>query len=930
MVFIKFNIKKAFPVNEIAYVINPSLTLEQGLLVLDLLEVKKEGVIYHPFSSHTRLVSQWRSLARLAADQEAFAFLLKEELFFQQKMQGRTPHLDSFSLAQIHISPAQTLHAFQLLSLTQKLYCQGKQLIVDLFGKTYFYYEANSLNTGALEIEGKLRWRDTTVTLEECEALGPGKPHHWFVRNLTLRLIHTTISWKKLQELKRSHLLLEGGAKHSFLEDLDPADPEAPQLIMKEGSEGIHEQNTPYPILKLKDRWGACADLWMDYGSGQLVPIHDPRALVKDHHQHVRFKRQLEVEATWERDLLETDFIKKNVGSSHYYCPLDCVAKSLTFLLEVGWHIEDWQERRVIKQTDFALEMKEGDLDTIAIHGHLQYDTYKADLSQVLGAFNRREHFIQLSSDRVGLLPVEETQRIMKDLAEESEWVGGEGKIKKACFGALSSLFPHATLSASLDQLKDQLQNFNGIQEALPSSHFQGQLRPYQQQGVNWLNFLYEYGFHGILADEMGLGKTVQVLAFLSRLPRGGPHLIVMPTSLLFNWRNELQQFLPSWTSLVHQGPQRTTRAAELLKVDVILTSYPVLRMDLSLLQSISYSCIILDEAQMIKNAHTQTSQSVCQLQASLRLCLTGTPVENRLQELWSHFHFLIPSLFDSLENFEANLLAAQSDRRYLDRIKRKIAPFLLRRRKQDVVADLPPRMDQMMWIDMADEQRAYYDQLLKGFKNGILKKVKMEGVGKHRIEIFEALLRLRQICCHPLLVSASDENPVSASAKFDALLQDLETLVEENHKVLIYSQFTSMLRLMTQAADERHWSYGYLDGNTNNREEVVTSFQKDSTQCLFFISLKAGGVGLNLTAADYVYLYDPWWNEAVEEQAIHRAHRIGRENPVIAKRLIIRESIEEKIMKLKAAKRLMIEDLLNAETAPFQLTLEDFEYLFS
>lgn len=916
--------------NEIAYVINSPSTLEQGCLVLDLSELIKEGYSYRMQPSHNdRLVPEWLSMAKQPADKDIFTFLLKEELLFQQRTAGKTPQTNSFILRQIHVSPSQVLPALKLLSSTQKLYCLGKQLVIDLFGQTEFYYEATSLKGGQLEIKGRLRWRNRDIALSECAAVGAGKPL-WFVHGLTLKVIGTSLSWKRLQELRRAPLILEGGAKQTFLEDLDPLDPDIPKIIVKEGTpEEISQQALPYPLLQLQDRWGACADLWMDYGHGQLVALHDPRPLIKDDQGRLLFRRQLETEANWEKDLLETDFTKKNVGSSHYYCPMDRVAKSLTFLLEVGWHIRDCQERRVIKQTGMALQFDDHP-QSISVKGHLSYDIHEADVSQVLGAFNRREHFIQLSPDTVGLISRNEAQRPLQDLAEESEWMGQEVRIKKTRMAALEPLWKYATASESLSDLKNKLENFAGIQEAPPTPVFQGQLRPYQQQGVNWLAFLHEYGFHGILADEMGLGKTIQVLAFLSRLPRGISHLIVMPTSLLFNWRNEIEGFLPTFTCKIHQGPLRAKTLEELQNIDIILTSYTTLRLDLSLLQTLSYSCVILDEAQMIKNAHTQTAKAVCQLPAQLRLCLTGTPIENHLQELWSHFHFLMPDLFGSQESFEADIQAAQADRRYLEKIKRKITPFLLRRRKQDVAADLPSRIDQVVWIEMQEEQRSVYDQLLAGFKSGLLKKVETEGMGKHRLEILEAILRLRQVCCHPLLVSSLLEHSIPASAKFDVLLQDLETIVEEGHKVLVYSQFTSMLKLMSQAAKERQWSYAYLDGSTLNREEIVTRFQEDDSQFLFFISLKAGGVGLNLTAADYVYLYDPWWNEAVEEQAINRAHRIGREDVVIAKRFVISESIEEKMMKLKKAKCLVIEDLLNSETTSSHLTMEDLRYLLS
>ena len=578
--------------SEIAYAINTQATLNQNCLVLDLLEAFKEGPTYQLASiPEGRLVPKWRSLAQRPADQEAFAFLLKEELLFQQQAIGKTPHADSLLLKQMHIPPAQVLEALKKLAPTQKLYCQGKQLVLDLFGKTEFYYEGIPLNTGELQIKGRLRWRDTDIALNECEAIGPGKPYHWFVRGLILKIIHTSINWKKLKELKQAPLILQGGTKQTFLDDLEPEDPDAPRLIFKEElPEETLQPTAPYPILQLKDRWGACADLWMDYSQGNLVASHDSRPMIKDDQGRLLVKRQMEAEANWEKDLLETDYIKKIVGSSHYYCPLDRVGKSLTFLLEIGWNIQDWQNRRVIKQTALDLQI-EDEAETIAVKGRIRYDAYEADITQVMGIFNRREHFIQLSPNTVGLLSLDASHQVLQDLAQESEWMTGEVRVKKNRFGALDSLWEYAKSSPSLSQLKDKKQNFKGIQEALPSSYFQGVLRPYQQQGVNWLAFLQDYGFHGILADEMGLGKTVQILAFLSRFPSQGRHLIVMPTSLLFNWRNEISQFLPGWNCYVHQGANRAKTLEEFQNVAIILTSYTTLRLDLPLLQSITYSC---------------------------------------------------------------------------------------------------------------------------------------------------------------------------------------------------------------------------------------------------------------------------------------------------------------------------------------------------
>lgn len=420
--------------SEIAYTINSQATLNQACLVLDLLEATKEGHAYKLNPSKGLLVTQLRSLILQAADKEAFEFLLKEELLFQQRATGKTPHVNSLVLKQLHISPTQVGTALQLLAPTQKLYCQGKQLILDFYGTTEFYYEGTLLKNNQLKINGRLRWRDTDILLSECAAVGPGKPHHWFVHGLVLKMIHTSINWKKLQELKHDSLLLEGGTKQAFLDDLDLEDSDTPRLVIKEGSlEEAMQPATPYPVLLLKDRWGACADLWMDYGQGHRVAFHDSNPVVKDEYGRLLFKRQLETEANWEKDLLETDYIKKVVSTSHYYCPLDRVAKSLTFLLEVGWNIQDWQNRRIIKQTGLNLQLDD-QVKTIAVKGHLCYENYQADVTQVLGAFNRREHFIQLSPNTVGLLSLDASQQALQDLAQEGEWTTSEVHINKNRF----------------------------------------------------------------------------------------------------------------------------------------------------------------------------------------------------------------------------------------------------------------------------------------------------------------------------------------------------------------------------------------------------------------------------------------------------------------------------------------------------------------
>jgi SNF2 family DNA or RNA helicase len=397
---------------------------------------------------------------------------------------------------------------------------------------------------------------------------------------------------------------------------------------------------------------------------------------------------------------------------------------------------------------------------------------------------------------------------------------------------------------------------------------------------------------------------------------------------LIFNWKREIEKFLPSAQLVIYHGGDREKHRKLLSEAQIILTSYTTARLDMPFLAGIEYECLILDEAQAIKNAKTQTASTVKQFKSRFRLSITGTPIENHLMELWSHFYFLQPDLFSEEAAFQKEMEAGFSDPRYLRRIKRQIRPFLLRRQKAEVAKDLPEKIEQIVWIEMEASQQEAYDKFLGGIKSNLIKKVNLEGVAAHRMEIFEAIMRLRQICCHPLLCL---EEPLE-SAKLQALLNDLETAKEEGRKVLIYSQFTSMLKLIGKELKERGYTYLYLDGSTKNREEIVTAFQEDKQVPFFLISLKAGGVGLNLTSADYVFLYDPWWNAAAENQAIDRAHRIGRNETVIAKRYVTLGTIEEKMMELKEAKSQLAAHLIDSDEASVlgQLTAEDLLALIS
>ncbi len=907
---------------ELIYTLDQARSEQDSALTIKIQLAERDGFILKPLKAPATLTRERLQQLMTPKDATLIPFLIKEEQAFVKKHIGRIlGDKDSFEF--IHIPYNMTSQALKLFATTGKLYFNDKPLVIDLFGKTEYYYTVDT-SSGKPLAKGHLKTASQDFALVECDYIGRGPPH-WFIKGMSLKFITSEVPWKDLKSTFEANSPNLQQLINDAKEDSD-----APRVVVD--SAIAISQPEPLPILVLKDRLGAFADLWMNYGEGStLVAYHSPsNSVEKDGKPFC--KRQPTTELSWEKDLLETDYIKKTVDSSHYYCPLDKVAKSIAFLLEIGWQVRDARNHLVVQHHHTELCAK-ADTNTIAIKGKLHYGDFQADLNTIVGAFNRRERFAEIAPGHVALLPNSLEQVGLEGLAEEGEIIGENIYLKRNQLGALANLFethPQLGLDQAMVDLKDKLNGFQGIATVSPGIDFCGTLRPYQQIGLNWLSFLHEYHFHGLLADDMGLGKTVQVLAFLSRLKLHTPVLIIVPTSLIFNWKKEIERFLPNSKVFVYHGPKRQSTIETLAQPHIIITTYTTARLDIDTLKQLTYACLILDEAQAIKNAATQTFQTVARLHSDFRLSITGTPVENNISELWAHFRFLIPDLFEDEASFNAEVQAGMSDPRFLRRIKKKIKPFLLRRRKEEVAKDLPEKIEQTVWIEMQPEQRTVYEEFLSGVRRNLIAKVGADGVSKHRMEILEAIMRLRQICCHPQLVTSHERAAPVESAKLEALMQDLETAISEKRKVLVYSQFTSMLALIRQQLQKQNWNYVYLDGSTQNREKVVTQFQEDPAIPIFLISLKAGGIGLNLTAADYVFLYDPWWNAAAENQAIDRAHRIGRKETVIAKRYIMAESIEEKMMKLKEAKSSFASDILDDGQIASALSLDDLMFLLN
>jgi superfamily II DNA or RNA helicase len=449
-----------------------------------------------------------------------------------------------------------------------------------------------------------------------------------------------------------------------------------------------------------------------------------------------------------------------------------------------------------------------------------------------------------------------------------------------------------------------------------PLGALESVLRPYQKQGVAWLRFLRANGFGGILADEMGLGKTLQVLAHINTLKSTAPSLVVCPTSLVFNWEAEAGKFTPDLRVLSLHGPQRHERFAQIPQHDLIITSYALLRRDAEHYRGIEFDTIVLDEAQHIKNRQTQNAQAVKAARARHRLVLTGTPMENSVLDLWSIFDFLMPGYLGAAQDFRERYevpIVRDKDSAAQARLARRLRPFLLRRLKRDVAADLPEKIEQVSYCELGEDQRALYQEVLDAGRREMLNAADAASQTKSRMMVLTALLRLRQICCDPRLLKL-ERTVALPSGKTELFLELLEEALDGGHRVLVFSQFTAMLALLREELSAQQIAFCYLDGSTKDRAQVVEQFQGDAAIPVFLISLKAGGVGLNLTGADTVVHFDPWWNPAVEAQATDRAHRIGQKNVVTSYKLITRGTVEEKILNLQNRKRALTQAMLGDE----------------
>ncbi len=719
--------------------------------------------------------------------------------------------------------------------------------------------------------------------------------------------------------------------------------PSVPPLNLPEELQMQKIVATPRPVARIrtkKEAWGPpCleAEMLFDY-LGHVVSENQPSAGIVLKTEQSWTLRNMEAEKSSGRAMEAAGFIRKHVfsGESRWTVPQSRLPGAVRILVEAGWLVEA-EGKLFRKPESFSLHLSSG-VDWFELHGTIDYDGVQVPIPRLLSALKRKENAIRLDDGSYGMLPEEWLDKY-GTLVSLGTADGDHLRFSRSQAGFLDALLasaPEASCDELFERVRNEMRSFQGIAAAEPTAGFQGTLRPYQKEGLGWLHFLDRFGFGGCLADDMGLGKTIQVLALIEErrmlresgsVERPAPSLVVMPRSLIFNWRREAERFTPALLILDHTGGERVRGYEHFDDYDVIFTTYGTLRRDACFFKEKTFDYIILDEAQAIKNASTESAKAARLLQGRRRLALSGTPVENHLGELWSLFEFLNPGMLGATSAFKT--AAEKIDEQQRTLLSHALRPFILRRTKTQVAKDLPDKLEQTLFCDLENSQRKLYDELRDHYRNSLLKRIEQEGIQKSKIHVLEALLRLRQAALHPGLIDGARSH--ESSAKLDMLLPQLAEVLEEGHKALVFSQFTSMLAILRKRLDQEGIVYEYLDGRTQDRAGPVERFQNNRDSKLFLISLKAGGLGLNLTAAEYVYILDPWWNPAVESQAVDRTHRIGQTRSVFAYRLIAKDTVEEKVLALQETKRKIAESIINEDNSLMRnLRPEDLEVLLS
>jgi superfamily II DNA or RNA helicase len=843
--------------------------------------------------------------------------------------------------------------ALELLKVKNELYIMDKDgwpverkiELADEPASILFHFRRNETETRYFPT---IKYQNLRIEFMFKEAQIISNKPAWLLLNDVLYFFDQDIEGKKLQPfLNKRFIAIPKTTEATYFEKFV-----APLIekhhVYAEGFEIRTEQFEATPVIKVLYVDGGLSQIQLYFKYGEYTfPVENAHKVTvrlektADNYIFHRIKRSAE----WEKkqfNLLLSLGLKKtsslfsnlevaSADENPSYGAINWVNEHIEILQASGFEIEQatGQKKFVFGASKIDLEVKEGN-DWFDIHAVVWFGKYQIPfLSLKQHILHKKREFL-LPDGEVAIIPDKWFTQYgsLFSLAEAGKTL----KLKKHHIGLINDLAEDSLANVTLERKLQRLSDFEDIADTQMPVHFKGSLRDYQKAGYNWFSFLREYNFGGCLADDMGLGKTIQTLAMLQKVKEDDQlletqttSLIIMPTSLIYNWLTEAKKFTPKLKILAHTGTNRNKDVANFANYDIIITTYGVTRVDVDELKNFYFNYIILDESQNIKNPASKSFKAVRSLKSKHKLILSGTPVENSVSDLWSQLTFLNPGLLGTQAFFYEEYVQAiekKKDEEKARKLQSIIKPFVLRRTKEQVAAELPPKTEQVIYCDMSEDQAAYYEKTKSAYRNDLLQSMDDGTFAKKQVQLLQGLTALRQLANHPVMI---DGTYVSDSGKFENVIHTLDNVLKGGHKVLVFSQFVKHLDIFKKHFEAENIPFAYLDGATRNRGEIVSEFQQNTELKVFLISIKAGGVGLNLTQADYVFILDPWWNPAVEQQAIDRTHRIGQDKKVFIYKFIAKDTVEEKILALQNRKKSLANSLITTEESFFKsLSKED------
>lgn len=808
-----------------------------------------------------------------------------------------------------------------------------------------FHFRRNAMETRYFPT---IKYQGMRIDFMFQEAQVVSNQPAWLLLNDVLYFFEQDIEGKKLMPfLNKRYITIPKSTEGAYFEKFV-----APLIekyhVYAEGFDIKTEKHEPTPVIKViyVDAGISQLQLYFRYdthafamGNEKKITVHIEK--IEDNYIFTRIKR----DAAWEKQkfhFLTSLGLKKvspldhnlelpaHADENQSYAVLNWVNEHIEQLKAEGFEIEQDQSAKKFQfaSNKIDFEIKE-DNDWFDINAIVYFGQHPIPFIALKQHILHKKREFTLPDGSIAIIP-EKWFTQYGSLFSLSDG-GKELKLKKHHIGLINELAEDGIANVTLSRKLQRLNDFENIADTKMPVHFKGDLRSYQKAGYNWFSFLREYNFGGCLADDMGLGKTIQTLAMLQKIKEEDEEqltkstsLIIMPTSLIYNWLNEAKKFTPKLKIHAHTGSSRNKDISQFAKYDIIITTYGITRVDIDLLKDYYFNYIILDESQNIKNPSSKSFKAVKALKSRHKLILSGTPVENSVSDLWTQLTFLNPGLLGTQTFFNEEYVQAiekRKDEEKARKLQAIIKPFVLRRTKEQVASELPAKTEQVIYCDMSEDQAAYYEKTKSAYRNDLLSSMDDGTYAKKQVQLLQGLTALRQLANHPVMI---DEDYTSDSGKFENVIHTLDNVLKGGHKVLIFSQFVKHLNIFKQYFEKEEIPFSYLDGATKNRGEIVAEFQENTELKVFLISIKAGGVGLNLTQADYVFILDPWWNPAVEQQAIDRTHRIGQEKKVFIYKFIAKDTVEEKILALQNRKKRLASSLITTEESFFKSLSKD------